>query len=297
MKNITVGIYETEMAYGKRLAAYISGYDRSPFITGLYLEHPAADPQAASDVMIITSSLWPLYREAAGDKPVLLLDEDGMMPASDGVLTIFKYQSAAAIYAALTDLCLNTGRWRMAMRDTGKKAFEILGICRPARSGEAVRDRENYLADLAGQGKMLCISLEPVCSRMAEAEEGPGTMAEVIYYLRQGRPGLGSRVAMMAKGGAYDLILPAQVYSEVTDLSAEEWEGLITALHEETDYERLVFDFGCGPVPEAVFGCLTHMKILHGNDPWENEIAGRLCRTLKALEDPGKSSVIDMEEI
>ena len=297
MKNIRVGIFETEAAYGKRLAGFISGYDRSPFITGLYLEGPAEDIREAADVMIITSSLWPGCREIARGLPVLVLDEDGMMPVSDCCVTIFKYQSAAAIYDALTDLCLNTGRWRMAFRDSGEKAFEVWGIFRPARSRQALQDTGTYLTALSGQEKMLCISLEPVFGGMTEADENLCSMSEVIYYLKQGRAGLGSRIAMMAKGEAYDIILPAQVYSEVTDLKAEEWDRLITALREETDYGRLVFDFGCGPVPEAVFACLTHMKILHRNDPWEKEMAGRLCRMLKAFEDPGKSSVIEMEEI
>ena len=293
MKNIRLGIYETVELYGKRLAGYISGLPRSPFIVSLYLEHPAREPEQACDVMIVTSSLWPLYKGDGGELPVLVLDEDGRMPQSENCLILYKYQSAAAIYEALTDLCLNAGRWRMTLGDTGKKPLQVWGIFTPSRCKETVRDVENYLAAVGSQAKTLRISLEPVYSGQVPADGSDGSFSDVIYFLKQNKTGLGSRMTMMAREGPCDLILPAPVYSEVMDLKTGEWEQLITALNEETEYGQVIFDFGSGPVPEALFGCLTHMKVLHRDEAWENEIAARVCQMLRAFEDPEKDSVIE----
>ena len=292
MKNITVGIFETLPVFGKRLAGYISGFDRSPFIVCLYLEHPAADLLQLPDVMIVTGSLWPVYRELAGGRPVLLLDEEGTASGTEGPVTIYKYQSAAAICRALTDLCLAQGRWRMAAGDAKAGSFEVWGIYTPARTARASREVENYLTALAGRFKTLCISLEPVYTGQRREDEG-GSFSEVIYFLKQKKNGLGSRIAMMAAAGVYDLILPAALFSEVMDLSQEEWERLLEALREETSYERIVFDLGSGMVPAALFGCLTQMKLLRREDPWEMEIAGRMRQLLGRLESPEGSCPVE----
>lgn len=293
MKNITVGIFETVPDFGKRLAGYISGFDRSPFIVYLYLEHPAADLPKLPDVMVITSSLWPVYRETAAGRPVLLLDEEGTAPRGEGPVTIYKYQSAAAVCQALTDLCLNQGKWRMAAGDAKAKAFEVLGICTPPRSARTVRDVEGCLTALAGRGRTLCISMEPVYTGQLREDEDSSSLSDVIYYLKQKKAGLGSRVAMMAAHGAYDLIRPAAFLSEVMDLSQDEWERLLEALREETAYEQIVFDLGSGMVPEALFGCLNRMMLLRREDPWEMEIAGRMRQVLRHYESTGKDCLIE----
>ncbi len=293
MKNITVGIFEKVPDFGKRLAGYISGFDRSPFIVCLYLEHPAADLLQLPDVMIMTSSLWPVYKELADGRPVLILDEDGAAGGSEGTISVYKYQSAAAIYLALTDLCLTQGRWRIGPGDAGMKSFEVWGIYTPSRSARTVRDLENYLTALAERSKTLCINMEPVYTGQVAEDEDGSSFSEVIYFLKQKKSGLGSRIAMMASSGVYDLIRPAAVFSETMDLTRDEWECLLDALRDETAYERIVFDLGSGMVPETLLCCMTRMILLHHEDPWETQITGRMRQVLERLEGPGKSCLIE----
>ena len=284
MRNIAVGIFENVPVYGKKLAGYISGCDSSPFLVRLYLEHPAKLPEQELDVFIVSGALWPQYRELMRGMQVLVLDENGTISHEDGVRYAFKYQSAAAIYRTLLDLCMESGRWRIAASGGSGKHFEVKGILSPVRDEACEMQIQQYLTEAAAGSKLLCLCLAPVYTGPEPAAGSrPGSFSELIYYLKQDKQSLGSRISMMAAHGSYDLILPPATGGEPMELDAGEWQRLTEVLREETDYELVVLDFGSGVLWPAAAGCLKKVLIFRSQDPWEIKAAERLSASLDLM--------------
>ncbi len=284
LKNIVVGIFENIPAYGKRLAGYISGCDQSPFLVRLYLEHPAALPETGLDVCIVSSALWPGYGALLEGMPVLILDENGTMPRDGDIRTTLKYQSAADIYQILLDVCMEAGKWRIASAGPSKQGFEVWGIYTPVRDAACENQVGRYIEDLAARFKVLCLCLEPVYTgRDMENGPGGGTFSEVIYYLKQEKQSLGSRITMMASHGGCDLILPPASAGEAMELNAGEWRRLMDVLREETAYERVLLDFGAGNVWPGAAGCLKKLLILQAPDDFGDMVSGRFRQLLQLM--------------
>lgn len=300
MKNFVLTLLDRESVYASRLAGYIGGHPGSPFQVKLFLEHPAADEDVRScDIAVLTSSLQDVYGGVFGDKPVLVLDEDGSLGESVRFQT-YKYQSAESIYRKLLDICIENGNKQIRSRGGRNKDFRLILLYLPQPSQENNQRLREWIRRASGRRRLLYVDLEqvpsPLVSFRAQDPEHK-SFSDVVYYLKQYSGNLGARVAAMAVRDTFDSILPPDLASDVYHLTKEDWEKLILVLREETEYEQLLLDYGCGVPPASVLGCCDEILVFSAGSKWEEDLSSRYRLILERIGRNGLDEILHTVKI
>lgn len=301
MKNFVLTLLDRETAYGSRLAGYIGGHPGSPFQVKLFLEHPAADEDVgACDIALLTSSLQDIYGGIFGEKPVLVLDEDGSL--GDSVrFQAYKYQSAESIYRKLLDICIENGNKQIRSREIRDKDFRLAVLYLPQPSQENSHLMRTWIGRSSGRRKLLYINLEQVPSPAVVFSDNEDTVhksfSDIVYYLKQDSGNLGARVAAMAAGSSFDSIPPPELASDVSHLTKEDWAKLTQVLREETEYEQLFLDYGCGVPPASVLGCCDELFIFSAGSKWEEDLSSRYRTILERMGRSGLDEILHIIKI
>lgn len=295
MKNITVSIMEEDAVYGQKLAAYISQHEGSPFTVHLYLEHPAGDDGwQQADIIVVSAALKALYGDKGAGRGLLILDEDGKGEHEEAF--VYKYQSAAAIYESLLNACMDAGSGYIAGNGRMKKEFVVMAVYTPIGGEQVTRHVLDICRQMAEQSKLLYMNLEQVSvfwELLGERDRQEG-VSDLIYYVKQQRGNIGTRIAMLAVKGDFDYLLPAATPIEIAELGGEDWKYCLDCICYETDYEKVVFDFGTSVPPAAVLDACTKLVIVSGNDAWSERLICQFRGILERLTDDNLAEKIDM---
>ncbi len=301
MKYITVAILERTEVYGRRLAAYISQHEDSPFVVQLYLEHPAqGEVWREADVILVTSSLADTYNSLLETDSVIVLDEDGRGAEGDEQF-IYKYQSAAVIYERLIAFCMDRSGKRMMGNGRVKREFTVDMIYTPTNGEKVTGAVMTLCRQWAAQCRLLYLNLEPVPmfeEMLGESGRQEG-VSDLIYYIKQRRNNIGARIGMIAEKGEFDYLRPAGTPAEIGEMNGEEWQCCLDCIRDETDYEKVVLDFGTTVPPADIFDRCTVCKIVYGKNQWEKKMISRFRQMMEKVmgEDfAGKIEVIEIED-
>lgn len=285
MKHITVIILENAEVYGSRLASYISQHEDSPFIVQLYLEHPVQeDVWRKADAILMASSLMGTYKNLFEESRVIILDEDGKSMEGDGQL-VYKYQSAAMIYERLIGFCMDRSGKRIIGNGRMKKEFAVDVIYTPVGGERVTGSVLTLCRQWAAQSCVLYMNLEQVPmfeTLLGESDRQEG-MSDLIYFLKQRKQNIGARIGMMTVRGEFDYLLPACTPAENGELNVEEWQYCLESIRDETDYEKVIFDFGASVPFAEILNMCTKLIIVYGEGQWEKKLIGRFRHTIKRM--------------
>lgn len=302
MKNITVAMLENRVVYGERLAAFISRQEESPFNVRLYLEHPAPPEQwIKADIILMTSSLKEIYEKYLDKIQLFVLDEEGN--GYDGSSqSVYKYQSAALIYKALIEFCMDRSGKRLMGNGKSGKEWMIIGIYTPVGGEQITSAILSLCRRVAEERKVLYLNLEqvPVFQALLGENERREGISELIYYVKQRSRNLGARLGMMAIKGDFDYLTPAATPFEIGELNEEEWQFCLDRIRSETDYERVIMDFGASVPPGILLDMCSRWLVIRKKKPWEQQLVGQFRQILNCLTDrefEGKIEEIEPEEV
>jgi hypothetical protein len=286
MKTINISILENMEIYGKRLASYISRYDESPFSVRLYLEHPVqTEAWQKADVILISSSLLQMYEAKTEDGRLLILDESGDGLNDERHVFIYKYQSAELIYQQLLHFCVEKSNKNIIRNGKGKKEFVLTGVYTPVRGERSMRSVLAMCRSMAVHCKVLYLNLEQVTVfwEYLEGDDRQEGLSELLYYVKQHKRNIGTRIEMMTVKEAFDYLLPTAIPAEIDELTEEDWLYFVNALKIETAYEKVIVDFGTS-LPSAVFlEACSDLLIISDESAWEEKLVGQFEKNLKRL--------------
>lgn len=295
MKNLTLLILETDADYGSRLADYLGSRADSPFLIRLFLSHPCpADTLSQSDALLVTSSLWPQYRDLLPSCPVLVLDESSC-PAEDAQTAVYKYQSAARIYEALQRCFLEQSGRPMTRDAMLTRHVRFISVYTPSSDPQIASALFSALREESSGHAVLYLNMEPVPSRgplLAGSGEG---LSALIYYMKQYPDTIGARLSMMTGHDGFDYLAPADYSGELLELDASDWMHLAEGLRRDTPYEQVYLDFGGALPPQDLIPLCDEVRILRSSASWEGDLADRFCELLAHAAGPEISDKIHVQ--
>ncbi|MGN0205397.1 MAG: hypothetical protein ACI4BB_12685 [Coprococcus sp.] len=299
MKNMTVVILENREIYGERLAAFISRHEDSPFNVQLYLEHPVPmEKWEKADVVLMTSSLSGIYEKDVCGRRLMILDEEGKGFENDNTV-VYKYQSAVVIYTALLEFCMDKSGKRLLGNGRPGKEWMIMGIYTPIGGEKKTAAILSMCRKMAVDRRVLYLNLEqvPVFQELLEADDRQEGISDLIYYVKQRSRNLGVRLGRMVIKGEFDYLMPAVTSAEVGELNAEEWRFCLDSIRSETDYEKVIVDFGSAVPPVALLDICTRWLIIGEGTPWEQRLIRQFRRILNRMTDRTDTEIIDEIEL
>lgn len=286
MKNLTLLILDTETDYAARLAAYIGSREDSPFLVRLFLGHPCpADALAQADVLLLTSSLWTLYRELLPSCPVLVLDEDGSR-VEGAQSVIFKYQSAARLFEALQRCFLDYSGRSLSPDGPIARPFLLVPVYTPSCAPLVSSALLSMIRERAARQAVLYLNMEQVPSRGPLSSGSGESLSSLIYYIKQYPDTIGDRLSMMTGSDGFDYLPPADFPGELLELDASDWKQLAEGLRRDSSYEEVFLDFGGSLPPPDLLPHCDEILVLRSSAVWEEEMAGRFCDLLAHAAGP-----------
>lgn len=181
---------------------------------------------------------------------IILLSDGSLEEKFSDYDVIYKYQSAETILREVLGYYAEISGPTIGMFGR-KKEFEIHGVFSPVgRCGKTALS-ECLASKLGKSGRTLLLDLQ---SYSAHKEQQGGTelwdLSDIIYFLRQGKQTFLYKLgSIVRKADHYDYILPMQSIADLRSVTAPEWSGLLEKLAEDSDYQKVVIDFGtdiCG---------------------------------------------------
>ena len=74
-------------------------------------------------------------------------------------------------------------------------------------------------------------------------------------------------------------------------------EKLILVLREETEYEQLLLDYGCGVPPASVLGCCDEILVFSAGSKWEEDLSSRYRLILERIGRNGLDEILHTVKI
>ncbi len=295
MKNMTVVMLENREIYGERLAAFISRQEDSPFNVQLYLEHPVPEEQwKKADVVLMTSSLSEIYEKDMCGHRLLILDEEGKGFENDKA-AVYKYQSAAVIYTELLEFCVDKSGKRLLGNGRPGKEWMIMGIYTPVSGEKKTAAVLSMCRKMAVDRRLLYLNLEqvPVFQELLEENDRQEGISDLIYYVKQRSRNLGMRLGRMVIRGEFDYLMPAATSAEIEEMNAEEWRFCLDSIRAETDYEKIIVDFGSSVPPVVLLELCTRWLVIGEGTPWEQRLIRQFRKILNRMTDKDAAAMID----
>lgn len=202
------------------------------------------------EILLISGSLMSetLHRYSIGR--IFLLSDGEIFAKFSEYESIYKYQSSEQIMKEI--LCCYA---EYAMPVTGiyreKKEFEIHGVYSPiGRCGKSALAKG--LAKAHGRKKktlLLDLQSFSACKEQLSEEE-VWDLTDLIYFLRQGKKTFLYKLQSIVRNREfYDYVLPMKMPADLRSVTFAEWSELLEKLATDSDYTRVVIDFGqdiCG---------------------------------------------------
>lgn len=196
-------------------------------------------PEVVS-VLVIAESEYTPEVAAAGYEKVLVLNETDRYLSN--VHATSKYQPMDGIADEILHLLCDEAESAPSVRHGGR-LFRI-GFCSPI-PGCLQTSASLCLANLLAQkAPALILNFEPLSGlSVLLSREFTGDLSELVYYSDCQKEKLSSHLSsILVKAGEADLVPPLQQVKDLSEIRAEQWLELLSALGEVTDYRYVILD-------------------------------------------------------
>lgn len=190
---------------------------------------------------------------------ILILKESGQT-GCEGHLCISKYSPMEIIVGRIRELCPELEEGSDLFTAVGQTriigAYTPIGRCLQTTFCLA-------LGQLLGRtAKTLYLNLE-ACSGIGEilGETAGESLRDLIYFTDCAGTKAGGRIVSMASRiGTLEMLPPASSLIEMQAVSSAQWQGLMEAIAENTEYEELIIDFSDSV--NGLFGLLEQCDVI-----------------------------------
>lgn len=237
-------ICDSEKSYACHLMEYLESCSSIPCEVRVCLGRESLldniDPKECLLVVAAESQFSPCISQS-GFEHVLVLSETGHRP--EGVTSVSKYQSMSHIAAFIAEACgLAEIAASTALRHSAP--MKIIGFYTPA-----TRCLQTTLALTAGQilsemGSALYMNFEAFSGlEILLGEPCRGSMSDLVYYNDCARERLGVQLEYMTQDlNGLRYLSPMRSAKELHSVTGTQWEKLILAIGEITEYQWLLLD-------------------------------------------------------
>lgn len=179
---------------------------------------------------------------------IIILSEGVHPPELDQYPSVYKYQSSSEVIREVME-CYGTEK----KTDAGafpvlKKTTEILGVYSPLGRCLKTSFALTLGQILARERAVLYLSLEEYSG--FEELLGKGfahNLSDLLYYVRQDHSNLLHKMnSMIQTINNLDYIPPVQMPGDIRGTSWQDWERLFQMISQDSSYEVVVLDVGCG---------------------------------------------------
>ncbi len=137
---------------------------------------------------------------------------------------------------------------------------ELIGVYSPVHRIGKTKFAIQLAKELAEKEPVLYLNLEEYAGTEYYFSECHGkTLADLIYYTRQGKGNPGLQISMMTgQDGELDYILPMPYVQDLQEVSEGEWMKLFRQILEHCIYRKIVLDLG-----DSIRGLFQILKACH----------------------------------
>ena len=137
---------------------------------------------------------------------------------------------------------------------------ELIGVYSPVHRIGKTKFAIQLAKELAEKEPVLYLNLEEYAGTEYYFSECHGkTLADLIYYTRQGKGNPGLQISMMTgQDGELDYILPMPYVQDLQEVSEGEWMKLFHQILEHCIYRKIVLDLG-----DSIRGLFRILKACH----------------------------------
>ena len=253
MNRTVLVICDMDEKYCYRLDEYIREYLNISFEIVDYTDPdklPDFDKKQETAVLLIGQGAFNKVGTAGFDR-ILVLDEMESINSDNATLDYpnseidhtDKYQSSEIIVKKILDFCMKfpEGVGREKNPDSAKS--KIFTFFSPVKRCMQTTVALNMAQVLAQKGKTLYISMEAFYGNYIPEKEIDGNIADLLYYYDCDA----SKIALYLQKvcvsvGAFDVIMPAQFFTQISDIPYEKWIELLRAIQKTEKYDYLIID-------------------------------------------------------
>ena len=247
LQKMIAAIGDEEELYCDQLTAYLQGHQRKYLETRVYSERAklaqALEEENVKIVLMTGDFFCKEILEHTGVVFVLLC-EDEIPEEYSSYPRIYKYQQVEQILRELERLAGE--EFEEEGQFHARKGGKITAFFSPAQDNMQMYTALGYAKLMAETEKVLYINLMG-CAGFEElfSEEYQETFGDFLFYLRQNAKNLKLRFeGMIYRFGKVDYIPPVFFGEILAEAKEDDYKAFFRWLVTETDYERIVVDFG-----------------------------------------------------
>lgn len=234
-------ICDSEQEYTSRLSSLLSRkIDYQIHVCSSLKELEKITEEKEIAILLAGEDMIPDKEETPAEILIILSEKEG-----EGGNRIFKYQSFDGILSAILNICME-GKQQGILRKQACKSCSLIGVYSPIHRIGKTTFAIALGKEAAKRETVLYLNLETYSGweeRMGRKE--PYTLADLLYYARQEKGNLETRVGAMT--GYLDelaYIAPMEMSEDLKTVTSEEWMNLLDILKSRRIYKKIILDFG-----------------------------------------------------
>ena len=235
-------IYEKEAEYASELSGYLSRQESFPYRVATFTGEQSLGEflkGTRPDVMLVGDDCCSedCTGDLAGLNTIRLTEENAQ---ECGAPWIFKYQSAGNIMREITAYTAGNPAYRADRK--GPKLYSVFapkgGVWRSEYALSLARE-------LADDGRVLYVNMDPFPACMPDTEEEWRGMSEAIYYLKTGAEHARWKIkGLLSEKDGIKILGPAHCSMDLVEMTKEDAECLIDVIADMCEFEYVVLDIG-----------------------------------------------------
>ena len=186
---------------------------------------------------------------------IFVLGRDRVSDLGEEECQVRKYQSADKIIREIFEVYVDKTKENV-MRTMRKEEVRMVAVYSPLHRLGKTTFAKSLGKECAKKKKVLYISMEEYAGAM---EQKGMNLADLLYYMRQGKGNLGIRLQVaVQKEEELDVLMPIPITKDLKEVCLEEWKGFLKEIKEESTYDLMILDVG-----ECVQGLYEILEMCH----------------------------------
>ncbi len=197
-----------------------------------------------AEILLLSAESYKNCKDMIHEECVIFLSEGSLPKGLSSYPAIYKYQSVENILREIM--------YYYSEQETDAECYtevhrdnRVIGVYSP--SGGISKNKFALALGqiLAEDRNVLYLNLEE-CSGFTEILGGSHwNLSDLIYYLRQQKtPFLYRLNSMVQKMGRMDYVPPCDSYTDLSQITAEEWQRLLYLIRTQSSYDFVILDLG-----------------------------------------------------
>ncbi len=250
MNTGVLAIFDSEERYARGLMEFLSQKGGLPFRIHVFTDGKKFYEYASTekiDCLLLSEKEYSENTEKLNIAHLIILSETNRIVDST-LKHIQKYQSLENIYKELLNEYSEYAEAVPAMRTPSTGKMKIIGIYTPI--GRCLQTTFSITLGqiLSKKGRALYMNFERYSgfSQMLRRSFS-SDISDLMYYFECAKEKLSIRIeSITEKIGDLEFIPPAEIYQNLSGISAEQWIDLFSEMEKCTDYEYLILDLTDG---------------------------------------------------